>query len=109
MFISRVVPPKEEYLCIYGTKGIIKIKRGSIERLNSAGEVIESLVRNNSWPSAATDQIDYFIKVIKNEKENITSPAFNLNHLAFIEACYTSNNFKKYFNPHILIKKLYEK
>ncbi|MBU4347185.1 Gfo/Idh/MocA family oxidoreductase [Patescibacteria group bacterium] len=109
MLISRVVPPKEEYFYIYGTHGIIKIKRGLIERLNSKGDVLESLTRQSSWPSAATDQIEYFLKVITGERKNITSPEFNFNHLAFIEACYRANNSNKYVNPHKLIKDVYEK
>ena len=109
MLISRVIPPKEEYIYIYGTQGIIKVKRGLIERLNNNGEVLESLTRKNNWPSAATDQIEYFLKVIKGEKKNITSPEFNLNHLAFIEACYKANILNKYINPHKLIQNAYKK
>jgi len=109
MLISRVMPPKKEFIHIYGTQGIIKVSRGLIERLNNKGEVQESLTRKNGWPSAATDQIEYFIKVIKGERKNITSPEYNLNHLAFIEACYKAKFSGKYINPHKLIKNVYEK
>lgn len=99
LFVSRVIPPKQEYLNVYGTRGIIHLERGKIERYSSSGELRESLKREHSWPSAAQDQIEYFVKVIRGEKENISGPEFHLNHLVFIEAAYKSAKVKKYINP----------
>lgn len=103
IFISRVVSPKEEYLKAYGTRGNIKLERGRIERYSPGGEIQESLQREYSWPSAAQDQIEYFIKVINNEKENISSPEFHFKHLAFIEAAYKSKEEGRYINPNSLL------
>jgi len=102
LLVSRSIPPKTEYFDVYGTRGIIHIERGKIERRASNGEVLESLTRENHWPSAAHDQLEYFVKVLKKEKENITGPAFHLNHLAFIEAAYRSKIFGKPMNPQTL-------
>jgi len=104
MLISRVIPPKQEYLDIYGTKGIIHIERGRIERYASNGELQESLKREQNWPSAAQDQIEYFIKVIQGERKNISDPSFHLNHLAFIEASYESSKKHQYIDTHPFLK-----
>ena len=56
------------------------------------------LSRENRWPSAAQDQLEYFVKVIRGEKENINGPDFHFNHLAFIEGAYRSKIEKKYIN-----------
>lgn len=99
LLVSRVIPPKQEYINVYGTRGIIHLERGKIERYSPNGELQESLERKHSWPSAAQDQIEYFVKVIRGEKENISSPEFHFNHLAFIEAAYESAKIKQYVNP----------
>jgi len=104
LLVSRVIPPKQEYLDVYGTRGIIHLERGKIERYSPSGELLESLKRENSWPSAAQDQIEYFIKVIRKERENISGPEFHFNHLAFIEAAYQSAEKHKYINPKEILK-----
>ncbi len=104
LLVSRVIPPKQEYINIFGTRGIIHIERGKIERLFPNGELQESLKRDHHWPSAAQDQIEYFVKVVRGEKENIGSPEFHFNHLAFIEAAYESKRKSQYIEPKILLK-----
>jgi len=99
LLVSRVIPPKQEYLNVYGTRGIIHLERGKIERYSPDGDLQESLKREHSWPSAAQDQIEYFVKVIRGEKENISTLEFHFNHLAFIEAAYKSAKEHKYINP----------
>lgn len=98
LLVSRVIPPKTEYVDIYGTRGIIHIERGKIERRAPNGEVQESLSREHHWPSAAQDQLEFFVKVLRGEKENITGPEFHFNHLAFIEAAYRSKSEKKFIS-----------
>lgn len=104
LLVSRVIPPKQEYINVFGTRGIIHIERGKIERLSPNGEPQESLKRDHHWPSAAQDQIEYFVKVIRREKENISGPEFHFNHLAFIEAAYESKIKNQYIDPKILLK-----
>ncbi len=104
LLVSRVIPPKQEYINVYGTRGIIHLERGKIERYSPSGELQESLKREHSWPSAAQDQIEYFVKVIKGEKENISNPEFHFNHLAFIEAAYKSAKLHQYINPKEFLK-----
>lgn len=103
LLVSRVIPPKTEYFDVYGTRGIIHIERGKIERRAPNGEVQESLLREHHWPSAAQDQLEYFAKVIRSEKENISGPDFHLNHLAFIEAAYRSKTEGKFVNTQTLL------
>lgn len=104
LLVSRVIPPKQEYINVYGTRGIIHIERGKIERYLPNGELKESLKREFGWPSAAIDQLQYFLKVIRGERENISDPQFHLQHLAFIEAAYKSKRLKQYVNPNEFLK-----
>lgn len=104
LLVSRVIPPKTEYFDVYGTRGIIHIERGKIERRAPNGEVQESLSREHRWPSATQDQLEYFIKVLSGKKDNVTGPDFNFNHLAFIEAAYRSRDEQKFINPADLLK-----
>lgn len=99
LLVSRVIPPKTEYFDVYGTRGIIHIERGKIERRAPNGETQEVLSREHHWPSAAQDQLEYFVKVIRGEKENIGGPDFHFNHLAFIDAAYRSKKEGKFISP----------
>ena len=108
MFLSRYCPPKTEQIRVIGDRGIIEIERGRIRRLRNNGEVAESLIREHSWPAAATGQIDYFCRVIKGERENIGNPEYHLQHVSFIDACYKSKQEKRYINPKELLSQ-YEK
>lgn len=99
LLISRVVPPKQEYFNVYATRGDIHLERGKIERFAPNGKPLESLSRQNSWPSACQDQIEHFIRVITDDKENLGSPEFHFNHLAFIEAAYKSKEIGAYVSP----------
>lgn len=90
MLISRVIPPKREHLHVYGSRGSIHLDRGSVKHFDVEGNLKESLTRENQWPSAAQDQIEYFVKVIEATQPNIGSPTFHLQHLAFVSAAYES-------------------
>lgn len=101
---SRFYPPKTEQLKVLGSRGIIELERGKIRRLRSNGEVAETLIREHTWPAAATSQIEYFCQVIRGEKPNIGSPDYHLNHMSFIDACYISKESGKYVNPREVLK-----
>lgn len=103
ILVSRVIPPKTEYFDVYGTRGIIHIERGKIERRAPSGKLQESLLREHNWPSAAQDQLEYFVKIMHGEKENITGPDFHFNHLAFIEAAYRSKLEGRHVSPKTLL------
>ena len=100
--LSRSFPPKTEYIKVCGTRGIIEVERGCIKRFKKNGDVTEVLTRDISWPLAATQQIDYFCKVIKGEVQNIGNPIYHLQHVKFIEACYESKKQGKYIYPAII-------
>ncbi len=103
LFLSRYCPPKTEQIRVIGDRGIIEVERGHIRRLRNNGEVAESLKREHSWPTAATNQIDYFCRVISGERENIGSPEYHLQHVSFIDACYKSKKEGTYINPKKLL------
>ena len=92
MLISRVYPYKQENFIVYGTKGIVELKRGQIRRLNNNGDELEKLTRQDGWPSALMDQLDYFAQEIHDGKKcNITPDHEYMKHNAIIEAAYKSD------------------
>lgn len=105
LFISTFCPPKEQSIRLLGSRGLIYLERGSIRRMTSNGEVIESLTRERAWPAASTEQIDYFCQVLNKEKENHGSPTYHMKHMAFIEAAYGSKKLGGYVSPKKLLEK----
>ena len=102
--LSRFYAPKTEYLKLVGSRGVVDVQRGVIKRYKENGELAESLTRENAWPSASANQIDYFCRVIRGERENIGGPEYHIQHVSFVEACYKSMKEGKYINPKELIK-----
>ncbi|MBF6185115.1 Gfo/Idh/MocA family oxidoreductase [Nocardia farcinica] len=88
ILLSRFIGPKTEDLRLVGSKGMVHLERGRIRRLTNDGEVVESLLREQAWPSAAATQLDYFRRVIDGERPNLSGPRQHLAHLRFVTACY---------------------
>lgn len=99
LLLSRFIGPKTEQIRLVGSKGMVHLERGRIRRLTNGGEAIESLSREQSWPSAATSQIDYFCRVIEGLRPNVSGPKENLAHMSFIAACYESARTHAYISP----------
>jgi predicted dehydrogenase len=103
LLLSRFIGPKAEQIRLVGSKGMVHLERGRIRRLTNGGEVIESLSREQAWPSAAACQIDYFCRVIEGMRPNASGPKENLLHISFIAACYESARTHAYINPKELL------
>jgi predicted dehydrogenase len=103
LLLSRFIGPKTEQIRLVGSKGIVHLERGRIRRLSNSGDVIESLAREQAWPSAAACQIDYFCRVIEGMRPNVSGPKENLTHMSFIAACYESARAHAYVNPKELL------
>lgn len=103
LLLSRSIGPKTEQLRLAGTDGTVILERGRLRRLDARGNVIESLTREQSWPAAATAQVDHFARVIAGTRENPSGPASHLAHLAFITACYTAARTGASVNPKELL------
>lgn len=103
LLLSRFIGPKNEEIRLIGNKGIVHLERGRLRRLTNDGEVVESLSREQAWPSAAVSQINHFCRVIEGMRENVSGPSENLAHLAFIQSCYMSAQARDYVNPKELL------
>ena len=66
--------PQERADRLVGSKGMVRLERGRVRRLTNGGEVVESLSREQAWPSAAACQIDYFCRVIDGARPNTSGP-----------------------------------
>ncbi|WP_327097366.1 Gfo/Idh/MocA family oxidoreductase [Nocardia vinacea] len=103
LLLSRFIGPKTEEIRLVGSDGVVHLERGRIRRLTNSGEVIESLHREQAWPSAAACQIDYFHRVINGTRPNLSDPAENLAHMAFVAACYEAARTHIPLNPKELL------
>lgn len=99
LLLSRFIGPKTEQIRLVGSKGVVHLERGCLRRLTNNGHTIESLSRDQAWPSAATCQIGYFCRVIEGTRPNISGPEKNLAHMSFIAACYESAKTHTYVDP----------
>lgn len=99
LLLSRFIGPKSEQIRLVGSKGIVHLERGRIQRLTNGGEVVESLAREQAWPSAAVSQVNHFCRVIEEMRPNVSGPRENLAHLSFIQGCYESARTRTYVNP----------
>jgi predicted dehydrogenase len=99
LLLSRFIGPKSEQIRLVGSKGIVHLERGRIRRLTNGGEVVESLAREQAWPSAAVSQVNYFCRVIEGMRPTISGPRENLAHLSFIQGCYESARTRMSVNP----------
>ncbi|MDQ1304697.1 MAG: hypothetical protein QG671_524 [Actinomycetota bacterium] len=99
LLLSRFIGPKAERLRVVGSQGIVDLERGRLRRLNNAGDVVESLTREQGWPSASASQIDHFCRVITGLRPNTGTPEDHLAHAAFITACYASARSHAPVNP----------
>jgi predicted dehydrogenase len=99
LLLSRFIGPKTERIRVVGSRGIVDLERGRLRRLDNAGEVVESLSREQGWPSASASQIDHFCRVIEGLRPNPSAPGDHLAHAAFITACYASAATHAPVNP----------
>jgi predicted dehydrogenase len=99
LLLSRFIGPKSEQIRLVGNSGIVHLERGRIRRLTNDGEVVESLAREQAWPSAAASQINHFARVIEGLRPNVSGPRQNLAHMSFIASCYESAQRRMYINP----------
>lgn len=103
LLFSRFLGPTTEQIQLVGSHGIVQLERGRIRRLTNSGKLIESLSWKQSWPAAATRQIDYFCRVIEGTRPNPSGPTENLSNLAFVAASYESARIRTYVNPKELL------
>lgn len=99
LLLSRFIGPKTEQIRLVGSRGIVHLERGRITRMTNNGEVVESLSREQAWPSAAVSQINHFCRVIQGTRPNVSGPRENLAHLSFIQSCYESARSRTSVNP----------
>lgn len=103
VLLSRCIAPKSETVRAAGTRGSVVLERGRVRRLDADGNVLESLARENAWPSAAAAQLDHFRRVLTGQRTNLSGPAAHLAHAAVIESAYLSVTTGAFVNPKELI------
>lgn len=93
LFLSRATQPKKEDLTIYGSNGVMILKRDNITIFNQKGEVIENLQFERSWDNAIISQIDSLMEMI--DEGGLENSSIHLEHLKFLDAIYRSDIEKK--------------
>jgi predicted dehydrogenase len=99
LLVSRSAGPKTERLAVTGPRGSVLVERGRVSRLDPAGQLIESLVREPAWPCAASTQIDFFCRVLDGQRPNLSGPTVHLAHAAFLGAAYASRTTGRPTDP----------
>ncbi|MFF2921280.1 Gfo/Idh/MocA family protein [Streptomyces celluloflavus] len=99
LLVSRSAGPRTERLAVTGPHGTVTVERGTLRRLDPAGQVIESLVREPAWPCAPATQIDHFCRVLDGTSPNPSGPAAHLPHAAFLAAAYASQAANRPVDP----------
>lgn len=85
LIISRFSGPKNEYLKITGSNGILEICKNQINLKKNSGEDV-LIIKNDKNISP----INHFIDVLINKRSNLLSAKSHLMNLSFIKACYQS-------------------
>ncbi|MFN8343449.1 MAG: Gfo/Idh/MocA family oxidoreductase [Spirosomataceae bacterium] len=107
LFVSRLFPRKTESIIVLGSKGSIELTRGSIRRLDVAGNEIECLERKEKWVSAYMEQLESLVDGIRNNTHSFpNSYLYHYKHLAFIEAVYSSDRQNRTVNPKEIYRQL---
>ena len=105
--ISRVYPEKQEYVRVLGTKGVVEVSRGMIRLVGPEGKEIERLERQNGWPTAAVEQLDYFAAKINSfVPGKLPDYIEHLQHVAVVEAAYESDRLGTSCHPSDFLKQL---
>lgn len=99
LLVSRSAGPKTERLLVTGPYGTVAIERGTVRRLDPAGQVVESLVREPAWPCPPAAQIGRFCRVLDRTRPNPSGPAAHLPHAAFLAAAYASATAARPMDP----------
>ncbi|MER5639213.1 Gfo/Idh/MocA family oxidoreductase [Kitasatospora sp. NPDC002227] len=103
LLLSRWMAPKSERLHVVGTRGSVLLTKGSVQRLDLDGSVLEELTRPHAPATAATALIDHFCRVLDGERTNLSGPDQHLSHAAFIASCYESKAAGRYVTPKELL------
>lgn len=107
--ISRVYPNKQEIMTVFGTKGIVELKRGELTRYDCNGGEVEKLTRKDSWPSALADQLRSFVSAIEAGKVwDFGDLESHIPHVAIIQAAYDSDSNSTSCFPAEYLKRLEE-
>lgn len=99
IIISRVIPPKTEYLKVVSSTGVIELLDGIFYRYNSEGKLLEKLENKLSKEDITKKQLNQFTKMLSGKKEEDGDIFQHMKQMAFIESCYSSQKLNKYVNP----------
>ena len=105
LFVSKYYSPKTDYMKIIGSEGIIVLDGSGASVFRPDGEQVGSLHNLISEVDAVKAQIAAFCSVVRGENSEYSTPHYNLQHLAFVEACYRSQEFDQVVNPFELLKR----
>ncbi|MCL4354023.1 Gfo/Idh/MocA family oxidoreductase [Patescibacteria group bacterium] len=101
--ISRVIPPKTEYIKAVSSNKVIEVRDGDFLETNLCGNIIEKIPPELSKIDIAKREIQYFCNVVEKKAKNEYDIKYHLQHMAFVESCYNSFESKKLVNPNLFL------
>lgn len=90
LFVSKYYSPKTEYVRIVGSEGTITLDGSGATLSKPDGRVTGFLQNEAREVDAVRSQIEAFCRVVRGEAKNSSDSSYNLQHVAFVEACYGS-------------------
>jgi len=99
IIISRVIPPKTEYLKVVSSTGVIELLDGVFYRYNSEGKLVEKFEHDLTKEDITARQLNHFIEILKDGNKKSDEIRQHMQQMAFIESCYVSKKESKYINP----------
>ncbi len=99
IIISRVIPPKTEYLKVVSSTGTIELLDGVFYRYNTDGALVAKFEHKLSKEDITRMQLNYFVEKLKGKKNKYSEIEQHMQQMAFIESCYESKKEGKYINP----------
>lgn len=93
LLISRFCGPKDEFVRVVGSDGILEITKQSLVLKSNSGEIVSVIEGNKS-----VNPIDHFVDVLINDSDSLLDLKSHLSNTVFIEKCYESIKYKKSIN-----------
>lgn len=97
LILSRCYPPKMEKIVVIGSQETIEAYKDKIKVYNNETQQVAETSFSDSLFNLR--QIDAFCETVLNSTSILNEVEQHLHHLAFIEACYQSQNQYAVINP----------
>lgn len=109
LFLSRAYRPEEEYLRLTGSSGSCIIDRQVARMLGKDGSIVAEEQVDYDMVELVRKQLKHFVAAIREDTEPFTGMGYNMQHMAFVDACYRSKTAGAYVSVSHMVESAKEK